>query len=137
VKVAMRQTKDGYALTLVIHPNDVPPGLFGSPVGQRYVAALVELDDHEQPVQPRKGVEEPGPLAVQYAGMLCREPGFWHWLNGYIDFGIPKVIDEATAAAALRQKLGIKSRSEIGTDPGVQDEFHRLAADYREWAGIK
>lgn len=141
VKVAMRQTKDGYALTLVIHPDDVPPGLFATPVGQRYVVALVAVDDQEQPIPPKlpevkESIDSRGSEAVKYAALLCKEPLFWRYLNDFIDFGVDKVYNEASAADALRRYVGVSSRSELAHDDRRRGRFEHLATEYRRWAGI-
>lgn len=133
VKVAMRQTKDGYAMTVVIHPNDVPPGLFSAPVGQRYMVALVALDDQDQPVvQPR----DEGAEAVRYAALLCKEPLFQEWIG--MQRGYNDVLGEEEAAELLRLRLGIKSRGELArANPALLAEFNAIASGYRKWAGIE
>jgi len=136
IKVAMRQTKDGYALTLVVHPNDAPSELFQSPVGQRYVVALVEVGDDEQPVPAKtKTVDSPGSEAVKYAGMLCKEPMFWRWIT--TQSGAIVVEDQDEAAQWLREELGVGSRSEIASSSVLIETFDRMTAAYRKWAGIE
>ena len=79
VKTSFRQTREGYHLTLVLHPNDVPNELYTSWVGTRYQCVLVELNDQDMPVE-REGVEE-GRRAVAVAAQLCRSAGFQHYLS--------------------------------------------------------
>lgn len=50
IKAAYRQTKDGFAITLVVNPHDMPDALATAPLGTRYVAVLVEIGDDEKPV---------------------------------------------------------------------------------------
>jgi len=54
VKTALRQSKDGYSLTLVIHPDDIPDDLVKDFVGARYVVVMVRLDDEEKPMVREK-----------------------------------------------------------------------------------
>ena len=50
VKVALKQNKDGYVLTLCIHPDDVPLELLRDFVGARYQVVMVRLNDEDQPI---------------------------------------------------------------------------------------
>lgn len=64
IKYAYRQTREGVVVSFVIHPSDIPPALQVSPIGARYVLALVELDDTEQPKEAapdRKVTKKPAP----------------------------------------------------------------------------
>lgn len=139
VKIAMRQTKDGYALTLLVHPNDAPTDLFMGPVGQRYVVALVAVDEHDQPIAPTpkaKPLDSPGSEAVKYAGMLCKEPLFWSYMNTKHRRGGDVIDSEEDTAEALRKTLLLTSRSQLLHDDIARGYFNDLAADYRKWAGI-
>lgn len=50
-KDALRQNQDGsWKLTVNIHPDEFPPSLTMNAMGQRYVCALVAIDDNEQPL---------------------------------------------------------------------------------------
>lgn len=141
VKVAMRQTKDGYAMTLVIHPDDVPPGLFAAPVGQRYMVAMVALDEHEQPIpqKPEAKPKDEKAEAVRYAALLCKEPHFWHYLSYLEEKGGSHgfISNEAEAADWLRGFLRIGSRADLAKDATTLHDFNRLTADYRRWSGIE
>ena len=48
-KIALKQTKDGYAMTLAIHPDEVPSELLRDWVGARYMVVMVRLADNEEP----------------------------------------------------------------------------------------
>jgi hypothetical protein len=50
-KIAYRQSKNGIVLSLLLHPHEVPDALATAPLGTRYIAALVELGDDEQPIK--------------------------------------------------------------------------------------
>jgi len=49
-KIALKQTKDGYAMTLAIHPDDIPDELMRDFVGARYMVVMVRLADNEEPL---------------------------------------------------------------------------------------
>ena len=50
-KHALRQQQDGcWILTMKIHQNDMPSEIMKAPMGARYVVALVEVGDDEQPI---------------------------------------------------------------------------------------
>ena len=79
IKTGLKQSKDGYILTMAVHPDDLPDTLMRDFVGSRYVVVMVRLGDDEQPLN-REG-EFPGDHAVKMAGILCRDPEFWDWLH--------------------------------------------------------
>lgn len=54
VRVAFRQDKDGYVLTLRIHPDDVTDGIMTDRLGQRYGVALVRISDEPTPAMSRE-----------------------------------------------------------------------------------
>ena len=77
IKTALKQTKDGYGLSLAVHPDDLPEDLMRDFVGSRYMVVMVRIGDNEQPVN--RELEFPGDHAVKMAGMMCRDPEFWKW----------------------------------------------------------
>src|SRR3990167_6715521 len=78
-KHAYRQTQDGVVVSFVLHPQEVPAGLATAPLGTRYMLALAEIGNDEQPIE-RPAPEKPHSYA-QRAGILCNEPAFWRFLN--------------------------------------------------------
>ncbi len=123
VKVSMNQTKDGIKITLVIHPNDIPPSLFSDPVGSRYQVAMVAVDDNDQPIERHHAGNE----AVRAAGALCRNPKFQQWLT---DIGMTLDSSEETAVTALHHYCGIRSRAELATNANAKDIFDDLRVRY-------
>src|SRR5690242_11263948 len=131
VKTAYRQTKDGIALTIVLHPHDVPPSLAVSPLGTRYQVAMVEIDDTDQPVSrdPLTGAESrprpagtppiartPGEGAnlhplVRRAVMLAKDERYHQWLQRteypYL------TVDEEIAKKHIRLVCEVESRRQI------------------------
>ena len=118
VKSALRQTKDGISISLVIHPNDVPNPLRSDPVGSRYMVGMARLGDDDQPVESEEQRE--AKRDVTSAGALCRDTDFQKWLldNGYCD-----EVSEDEASKALRILLGVESRSEIKTNQEAQRKW--------------
>ncbi len=45
IKMAYRQTKDGYAITFVIHPNDKHETLANALIGSQWRMQLTPLDE--------------------------------------------------------------------------------------------
>lgn len=131
VKTSFRQTRDGYHLTLVLHPNDVPNELYTSWVGTRYQCVMVELDDQDKPVE-REGVDE-GRRAVATAAQLCRSGNFQNYLNS---LAVPTEEDtyhqspEAAAAIRLRHLCSIESRAELAHDELAREALEALKQAY-------
>jgi hypothetical protein len=119
VKIAWRQSKDGFILTLSIHPDEVSPDLAVAPVGTRYQIAVVELNDQNQPVVG--SVADEGAKAVKAAAALCREPRFWNWVA--VAKGGESIVSENECAEWMRYFLRIESRAELKTDPVARKKF--------------
>ena len=129
VKTSFRQTKDGYHLTMVIHPSDVPKELFSSWVGTRYQCSIVQLNDENEPVKLEASVE--ADAIVQQAGMLCSSNRFQNWIKEFsgVDPTGPDEWgdnEEEYAARLLRRVCKIDSRSELRTDTEAQLIFSAL-----------
>ena len=67
IKIGLKQSKDGFVLTLAVHPDEIPDELMRDFVGSRYQVVMVRLGDDDQPLS-REG-EFPGDHAVKMAGM--------------------------------------------------------------------
>jgi len=124
VKVAIKQDKSGYILTLSIHPDDVPDDILRDFVGARYQFVAVRLNDDETPY-PRKKLNG----VVSAAGILCRNQRFWEWLEV---LGEVTQKSEEQAVEALHRILGIKSRSEL-TTPEKQEKWDLMVKEYEDW----
>lgn len=127
VRYSMTQTKDGFKLTLVIHPEDINPDLTSHPIGTRYQVALVEVSDDGQPVKPKSKTE--AEQAVASAGMLCRNTAFQTWL---VTEGLTDEISEAHAANAVCEYCKVNSRSEIGSNTEALRLFNRLRLKFSQ-----
>lgn len=128
VKVSMSQTRDGIILRLAIHPNDVPQELVTSWVGSRYMVVMVELGDDDQPkVDP---IELARQRRVQSAGMLCKNQMFWTFFAGVTG---SQITSEEAAAQAMREYLGVNSRSELASNERAAMAFDALRKEFMEW----
>lgn len=132
-KIAYRQSaKDGLVITFAVHPDDMPANLASAPIGSRFMAALVEIGDDEQPVERNK--QHP---IVQRAAILCGETLFQKFMEEEFPFdwqeANPFSDETGIAAALLRNACGITSRKELATDPLAVAKFDKLTAKFEMW----
>lgn len=125
VKIALNQDKTGFILKLSIHPNDVPEDLLRDPVGTRYIAVLVRVDEQGQPAPSPQQAE--GEQAVRIAGALCADFRFQQWLYGR---GYVETADEESAATYLRRRLGVQSRKELRVDAAARQRLLNLRDEF-------
>jgi hypothetical protein len=128
VKVAIKQDKTGYVLTLSIHPDDIPEELLRDFVGARYGVAMVRIDANEQPMN--RPAEFEGDKMIRIAGMFCKDTQFWKYL--YEDTQIFEE-SEKEATEWMRNYLGIQSRSELKTDANAQKLMKKLVEEFNAW----
>lgn len=122
-KVAMKQDRNGYILTLCMHPDEVPEEILRDFVGARYACALVRIQDDESPT--------PYVNRVQKAGMLCRSTAFQEFIAERL---VGRMVDEDEAAAALCKQCGITSRSELNGNTKAQEMFDAMILDFENWS---
>ncbi len=128
IKLGLKQSKDGFVLTLAVHPDEIPDALMRDFVGSRYQVVMVRLGDDDQPMS-REG-EFPGDHAVKMAGILCRDPDFWKWLN---DREMLMEKNEKACAEWMTSYLGIESRKELKTDTEARSLFNQLKRSFDAW----
>lgn len=128
VKVEMKQNKNGYILTLCIHPDEVPEDLFRDYVGARYQVVMVRINSSEQPIDRQEEFESD--KAVKMAGMLCRDPKFWEFLHDDTQI-IERCEEDATEW--LRDYLNISSRSELKTNTEARERLDSLHKEFVAW----
>ena len=114
-KVALKQDRTGFILTLALHPDEVPEEILRDFVGTRYACAIVRIQDDETATQYNN--------RVQKAGMLCKNRDFQHYLG---------VNTEAAAAHELCKQCGIESRTELHGNAKAQALFDTLVKDFEE-----
>ena len=130
IKTALKQTKDGYGLSLAVHPDDLPEELMRDFVGSRYMVVMVRIGDNEQPVN--RELEFPGDYAVKMAGMMCRDRDFWNWVS--TKTVLPhEITSEKECAEWLADYLNIQSRKELKDNQVVRDEFNKLRKSFEIW----
>jgi len=119
-KIALKQSKEGTVVTLVVHPSDtanIAP-LWETWTGQRYMVVMVGMDDAEQPVSTNTATA--AKRTIQQAGILCRDPAFQNWLTGEAG---TYIADNEMCVKALCEILGISSRTEMKENHEARDAF--------------
>lgn len=121
-KIALKQDRTGFVLTLSIHPDEIPVELIRDFVGARYGCALVRIQDDETPTVYTNRVKQ--------AGMLCRNPLFQEYLSKNF---AGHSCDENEAAEVLCNHCGIESRSQLNGDSLAQSMFDELVVGFENW----
>jgi hypothetical protein len=127
VKVTMKQDKDGYVLTLRIHPDDVPDEVLRDFVGSRYMAVMVRLNEEERPMNRE---QELGRDMVRASGMLCREPAFWDFLE---DSNQIYEKSEKEATEWMYRYLKVSSRSDIPKSQQAIEKLLGMKEEFKLW----
>lgn len=122
VKIAMKQDRDGFILTLRIHPHDLPIEMVHDYVGSRYGVAMVRIEDDETAKLYDNRVKQ--------AGILCRNRDFQVWL---CEQGLAQHKNEEEAIAALYEMCEIKSRTELNGNVDAKDKFDNMVEEYEQW----
>jgi hypothetical protein len=112
-KVALKQDRTGFVLTLAIHPDEVPEELLRDFVGARYGCAVVRIRDDESATHYDN--------RVQKAGMLCRDPHFQEFME---------CDNEADTAHMLCKRCGITSRTELHGNILAKQYFDILVHEF-------
>jgi len=112
-KVALKQDRTGFILTLAMHPDEAPEEILRDFVGARYACALVRIQDDESPTQYSNRVAK--------AGMLCRDHDFQEFLL---------CDNELDATHMLCKRCGIESRTELHGNKFAIAEFDVLLREF-------
>ena len=121
-KIALKQDRTGYVLTLSLHPDEVPEEILRDFVGTRYACAVVRIQDDETPTHYVN--------RVQKAGMLCRDHAFQEFIAERL---VGHSVNEEQTAAALCKQCGITSRSELNGNAQAQEAFDAIVLDFEIW----
>ena len=97
VKVALKQDKTGYVLTLSIHPDDVPDEILRDFVGSRYQVVMVRLNSQEQPMNRDRDLPKD---VVQFLV-----------IDSYVDHFIPQFANFRYSSATVRSSITFSHRS--------------------------
>lgn len=118
-KDGLTQRQDGsWIIKLRINPHDMVDEIARAPMGTRYMAALVEIGDNEEPKQ-RKTWNEMTPAAQ--AGVRCGEPAFWEFL---------RVKSKEEAEIEVRKRCEVQSRTEFSSNPRAAAAWETLDNDF-------
>jgi len=127
IKMAIKQDKDSYVLTLRMHPDEIPEELLRDFVGSRYSCVLVRLGEDEAPMER---ADFAGDKSVRLAGMLCRNPRFWAYL---VDIGYFLEPTEEAAQTWLRRYLDVPSRADLKTNAPARILLDSLHKEFTTW----
>ena len=127
VKVALKQDKSGFVLTLSIHPDEVPEEILRDFVGARYQVVMVRLSSDERPMNRE---QDHGHDPVRMAGMLCRELAFHKFL---CDGGHIFMANEEEATNWLKEYLSVESRTEIKDNANAQQKLRGIYQEFQSW----
>jgi hypothetical protein len=127
IKVGLKQSREGYVLTMAIHPDETPDDLLRDFVGSRYMVVMVRLGDDEKPMERKKA---PHANAVAAAGMLCRDPKFWLFVHEYTQDSIES---EGACAEWLKCYFEIDSRADLKTNEKARDRFLKMKERFDQW----
>jgi hypothetical protein len=121
VKIALKQDRTGYVLTLTVHPDEIPDELLRDFVGTRYGIAMVRIESDETArVYDNR---------VKTAGKLCRSKDFQEWVG--VQLGLNIVLEE-TAINYLYSRCGIASRTELNGNTEAQKKFDEMLEEYEQ-----
>lgn len=127
VKVALKQDRTGYVLTMSIHPDEVPDEILRDFVGSRYQVVMVRLTEEERPMNREQELSKD---MVRVAGILCRDEKFWQFL-----FEAGEIIDksEEETITWLKNYLGVRSRSEIAVNAKATEKMMGIKQEFQTW----
>lgn len=127
VKVALKQDRTGFILTVSIHPDEIPEELVRDFVGARYGVAMARIQDDESAT--------PYNNRVKKAGMLCRNRIFNDWLShiGYRGVTEKTDSDEQKAITHIYEVCEISSRTELNGNKNAQRKFDEMVDEYERW----
>ena len=127
VKVAMKQDRTGYVLTLSIHPDEVPEEILRDFVGARYQVVMVRLNGQEQPMNREHEHQRD---VVQLAGILCRDPDFQKFL---VETGNAIEASETETIDWMKSEFGIASRAELRNNPEAAKHLLTINEEFKSW----
>ena len=128
IKTGLKQSKDGYILTVAVHPDDLPDALMRDYVGARYMVVMVRIGDDEKPMS-REEFKKHHP-AVAQAGMLCRDMNFWH----YVEVRCNEIItSEGECVEWFKYYFEVDSRADLKTNEPAKEAFLKFKEGYDAW----
>lgn len=128
IKTGLKQSKDGYMLSLVVHPDDLPDDLMKDFIGSRYMVVMVRIGDDDKPIN-REQFKKHHP-AVAMAGMLCRDRNFWEYVESVTN---DTIMTEGECSEWMKYYFEIDSRAELKTNEKARDAFMKFKERYDQW----
>ena len=127
VKVAIKQDKTGYILTLNIHPDDLDERIMRDFVGARYQVVMVRLNGNEAPMNRDRDI---GMDPVKLAGILCKDKDFQEYL-----FQTGQILEpeELATVGWIRTTLEIESRTELRNDKAKAQKLYAINEGFKSW----
>jgi len=121
-KIALKQDRSGFVLTLAIHPDELPEELIRDFVGARYACVMVRLKDDESATEYSN--------RTQQSGILCRNPMFQSFIShAYAG----KDCTEEETADVLCRECGIDSRTELNGNISAKYRFDEILKEFETW----
>ena len=127
-KIALKQDRTGYVLTLSIHPDEVPDDILRDFVGSRYHVVMVRLNGEDKPMTSNQFD------IVRSAGILCRDHEFHKFLEDANQIMEPT---EKEATDWLKSELGIQSRTELKTNQAAASKYSFIYQEFQQWKNLK
>ena len=127
VKVSMTQNRNGFILTLAVHPDELCEDIIRDFVGARYQVVMVRLNAQEEPMNRE---HEYSRDLVRSAGMLCRDPLFQKFL---CQAGQTFSESEEEARQWMLDEFQIASRAELKNNPEAARQYMAVQQEYLAW----
>lgn len=109
--------------------------LFGSPDVPMALARLT-VEASKQRAQAEAIEDKPkGGFLSQWLAMRCNEPEFWEFVEHKMKpFSLLKILKPEECDFFVKDLLRIESKTEIDSDPNVQQRFHsEIRIPYAKW----
>ena len=148
IKAAYRQTKDGFAITFILHPQDDHEELARAAIGSQWQIKAVPLDENGNAVsgagnkppasdweagpQPQQRIAAPASSRLtRQAGIACNDRVFRTFLRE--NEMLRSADSPEEAATAVRLTGGCKSRKEIIPGTPTGDKWEDLYLQFLAW----
>ena len=150
-KLRLNQGKDGWLLTLLLHPDDYNTDLAIAPIGAQFDVLMVKCDEEtgavpeaevasEEPAAGTTPPEKRQKTRAELAGILCNDVRFQRWIFAQFDErpaeGASKEDLAANAADHVRSLCRVTSRAEFGRSDMAASRWASLYARYRQETGL-
>lgn len=116
---AFAKSGSGCFVRLEIHPDELPPELPEARIGQRFLCVLTPMPDDMGEPSSRELTD--GERAIRAAGIMCKDGDFQDFIGAN---------SEVEAAAELRKRLGIESRTELKVNRRAREAFWKLHNEF-------